>query len=92
MKSFPSKQLRIRLSKNVADKFLSLPPRLRSKVVSFLISSSDLGVDLNELLSVRRELVSLGTLINQGLKTSWGQTVNAAAMRSLNQKLGKLLQ
>jgi hypothetical protein len=90
MTSFPTKQIRIRLSKSVADKFLTLPPRLRSKVVSLLISSSNLGLDLNELLGMRRELVSLGTLINQSLKTSWGQTVDATAMRSLNQKLGRL--
>lgn len=84
-------QLRIRLSKGSAQRFLSLPPRSRSRVVSFLLASVQDGLDLTELLQARRELISLGVLINQSLRLSWGQTTDAVALRELLKKLQKIL-
>ena len=84
-------QLRIRLSKGVATRLASLPPRSRSRAVSFLVASVLDGLNLSELLQARRELVSLGVLINQSLRSSWGQSTDAIALRRLANKLQRIL-
>lgn len=87
----PNLQLRIRLSKGSAQRFLSLPPRSRSRAVSFLVASACEGIDLPALLQARRELVSLGVLINQSLRLSWGQSADGVALRELLKKLQRIL-
>ena len=84
-------QLRIRLSKGAASKLLSLPPRARSRIVSFMLGSTNQNLDFNELLQARKELVSLGVLINQALRTSWGKSTDAVAMAALQKRLEKIL-
>lgn len=87
----PSLQLRIRLSKGSAQRFLALPPRSRSRAVSFLLASVQDGLDLAELLQARRELISLGVVINQSLRLSWGKTTDGVALRALLKKLDRIL-
>jgi hypothetical protein len=49
-------------------------------------------VDLAALLEMRRELVSLGNLLNQALRLSWGTAVDRDALREVVLKLGRLLK
>jgi len=56
-----------------------------------LLASIPEGLDLNELLLARRELISLGVLINQSLRLSWGQTTDGVAMNALLKKLQRIL-
>jgi hypothetical protein len=48
-------------------------------------------VDLNELIQSRSQLTSLGVLINQSLRTSWGKSTDGVAMRELLKKLERIL-
>jgi len=59
--------------------------------VSFLLASVQDGLDLTELLQARRELISLGVLINQSLRLSWGQTTDGVALHALLHKLQRIL-
>jgi hypothetical protein len=87
-----SSQLRIRVLPNTSARLKKIPPRLRAKVVSLLIESIINKIDLTELLSLRKDLVSLGVLLNQSLRTSWGQSVDGQAASALVTKLNKFLQ
>lgn len=87
----PTLQIRIRLSRGAAARLLSLPPRARSRAVSFILSSFEEGLDLGELLQARRELVALGVLINQSLRLSWGKSTDAVALGSVLKKLQRIL-
>ena len=75
----------------MASRFASLPPRSRSRAVSFLLASVQEGLDLAELLQARRELISLGVLINQSLRLSWGQSTDGVALRALLKHLQRIL-
>lgn len=86
-----SSQLRIRVLPKTAARLKKIPPRLRAKVVSLLIESIINKVDLIELLSLRKDLVSLGVLLNQSLRTSWGKSVDGEAASALVTKLNKFL-
>jgi len=48
------------------------------------------GIDLVELLALRKVLINLGTLLNQSLKTTWGQTTDAAAAGEVVRLLRRL--
>jgi hypothetical protein len=74
-----SVQLRIRMPRQEATRWLALPPSSRSKAVSLVLSAAG-TCDLNELAAMRRELSSLGTLLNQSLRTSLGKSVNINAL------------
>ena len=75
----------------MASRLASLPPRSRSRAVAFLLASVQDGLDLTELLQARRELISLGVLINQSLRLSWGQTTDGVALHALLHKLQRIL-
>lgn len=84
-------QLRVRLLPNTASRLKKLSPRLRAKVVSLLIESAIQNVDLDALLLARKDLVNLGTLLNQSLRTSWGKNCDEQAATKILKKLGGLL-
>jgi hypothetical protein len=84
-------QLRVRLNAETARPFLLLPPKARSRALSLLVSSSTLGVDLKELITFRSELASLGNLVNQSLRSSWGEHVDRASIEKIVLKLRRLL-
>ena len=86
-----STQLRIRLSDNAARRLLTLPPRARSRAVSLLVTSGIEGINLEALLLARRELASLGSLLNQSLRLSWGESADGDALRGILKKLEGLL-
>jgi hypothetical protein len=48
-------------------------------------------VDLAALLAMRVELVRLGNLLNQALRTSWGREVDREALQAIVTKLGRVL-
>jgi hypothetical protein len=60
--------------------------------VSLIVSAALERVDLAALLEMRRELVSLGNLLNQALRLSWGTAVDRDALREVVLKLGRLLK
>jgi len=73
-------RLRIRINKEAGERLAALRPTLRGQVVALVIEAQTLGVDLAKLLAARRELVRLGTLLNQSLRASRGQLTNPAAV------------
>lgn len=87
-----SEQIRVRLSSNAVENLLSFPPRMRSRAVSMLIMAGLKNIDLTELLSFRRELVSLGSLLNQSLRTSWGTSADEEALRRIIHRLEGVLK
>ena len=70
-----STQIRVRLPRKQAQRMMALPPSSRSKAVAMILNACG-EIDLRELVTMRRELVNLGTLLNQSLKASRGQRVN----------------
>ena len=87
----PTTQLRIRLSDNAAQRLLVIPPRARSRVASILVASGMEKIDLATILEARRELVSLGNLLNQSLRLSWGERADGAALQAIIKKMEALL-
>jgi hypothetical protein len=84
-----SRQLRIRLPKSQAAMWLALPPSVRSKAVAMVLGAVG-NVNLAELASVRRELVNLGTLLNQSLRVSGGRSVDDDALKACVELLSRL--
>jgi len=84
-------QLRVRLPRSQAARWLALPPSIRAKAVALVMASAG-NIDLAELAAMRRELTNLGTLINQSLKLSHGSTVNEAALNKCVSLLSSLLK
>lgn len=80
------------MSASAARSFSNLPPKARMRVVSLLLSSAVLEFDLKELIAIRRELVSLGNLLNQSLQASWGQAPDAGVHREISKKLQEVLR
>lgn len=63
-----SKQIRIRLSAHHAERWLSLPPRLREQVASLTFGASTENVDLQKLAEVASELRQARLSINNVLQ------------------------
>jgi hypothetical protein len=91
MNAAASTQLRIRLSSEAMAKYKSIPPLARQRLVSMILVAEAEQVDLKELLGLRKVLVNLGTLINQSLRTTWGQTTDGAAASELVRVLRRLV-
>jgi len=73
-------RLRIRIPDQAGERLAVLRPVLRAQVVATVLESHSNGIDLAELLAMRRELSRLGTLINQSLRVSRGVLTNTAAV------------
>ena len=74
-------RIRIRLTEEMGNRLAGLRPVLRGQVVATILESHGRGVELAELLAMRRELARLGTLINLSLRTSRGVLTDAAAVQ-----------
>lgn len=74
-------RLRIRISDDMGERLAALRPVLRGRVVSTVLETHAAGVDLVELLAVRRELARLGTLLNQSLRVSRGLLPDVATVQ-----------
>jgi hypothetical protein len=85
-------QMRIRVSPDVARRLLALSPRARCRAVSMMVGAAMEGVDLGELLAMRKELSSLGNLLNQSLRASGGAAVDREALRAVVTKLEGVLR
>lgn len=70
-------RIRIRINNEAGERLAGLRPVFRSQVVALVLEAHALGVDLVELLSARRELIRLGTLLNQSLRASRGVLTDA---------------
>lgn len=84
-----STQLRIRLPRENASRWLELPPVSRAKAVALVLNAWG-KIDLKELVAMRRELTNLGTLLNQSLAASSGQSVDEKALTQCVGLLKKL--
>ena len=78
-------RIRIRINREMGERLAGLRPVLRGQVVATVLEAHAAGVDLAELLAVRRELVRLGTLLNQSLRVSRGALPDAAAVQDAAQ-------
>jgi len=87
-----TKQLRIRVSPQIAAQFEALPPRARGQAVSLVLGAWAGGLDLRELLKVRQVIANAGNLLNQSLRTSWGRTVDAEAASQLVRVLRQVVK
>ena len=87
-----TKQLRIRVSPQIAAQFEGLPPRARGQAVSLVLGAWAGGLDLRELLKLRQVLVNAGNLLNQSLRTSWGKSADAEAAAQLVRLLRRVVQ
>ena len=85
-----SVQLRIRLPRAQATRWLVLPPSARAKAVALVLASAG-TIDLAELVALRRPLVNLGTLLNQSLRNSLGHSVNEKALKECVSLLSRLI-
>ena len=65
-------RLTIRIADEIGAPLATLPPRLRGNVASIVLASHIAGIELCELLAVRRQLAHLGVLINQALRVNRG--------------------
>lgn len=87
-----TKQLRIRVTHQIAAQFEALPPRARGQAVSLILGARASGLDLQELLKLRQVVVNTSNLLNQSLRTSWGRTVDAEAATELVRLLRRVVQ
>ena len=85
-----NQQLRLRLPSDIAEKLRALPIPVRNQLVAIMLRAQMERIDLFELTAMRKELVSLGTLINQSLRTSWGRETNREAVISVVTKFQRL--
>jgi len=85
-------QMRVRVSPGVARKLSALSPRARCRAVSMMVGAAMANVDLGELLAMRKELTSLGNLLNQSLRVSWGKAADREALRAVVTKLEDVLK
>jgi len=74
-------RLRIRINDDLGERLIGLRPVLRAQVVATVLKAHALGVDLGQLLAARRELLRLGTLLNQSLRVSRGILPDSAAVQ-----------
>jgi hypothetical protein len=72
-------------------KYKKIPPLARQRLISMILVAEAEKFDLGELLAVRMVLVNLGTLLNQSLRTSWGQTSDGVAASELVGVLRRLV-
>ena len=84
-----SVQLRIRLPQAQAALWLALPPSVRAKAVAMVLGATG-NINLAELVSMRRELVNLGTLLNQSLCVSRGRSVDDATLKQCVSLLSRI--
>jgi len=85
-------RIRIRLTEEMGQRLAGLRPVLRGQVVATILESHGLGVELAELLAMRRELARLGTLINLSLRTSRGVLTDAASVQKAAAILAALVK
>lgn len=86
-----STQIRVRLPSSQAQKWLVLPPSSRAKAVAMILNAAG-ELNLAELVKYRRELVNLGTLLNQSLEASHGQQVDEITLGQCVALLKKLTE
>ncbi|MCE0499084.1 MAG: hypothetical protein LV481_14180 [Methylacidiphilales bacterium] len=55
--------------------------------MAIMLSAQMEKIDLGALLAMRGELASLGNLINQSLRTTWGQETDRASAENVLAKL-----
>jgi hypothetical protein len=87
-----SEQIRIRIPNDIAFKLRSLSISERNQVIAAILRANVHQFDLTALTGMRKELTSLGTLINQSLRTTWGMETNREAAELVIQKLQNLFR
>ena len=85
-------RLRIRINEDTGQRLAELRPALRAQVAATVLESHALGIDLAELLEMRRELSRLGTLINQSLRVSKGMHTDTASLEEVRKIITSLVR
>jgi len=80
-------QVRLRLPREIASGLRVLPVSARHRAVAIMLRAQMEKIDLGALVAMRGELVALGTLLNQSLRTSWGQETDREAAETVVTKL-----
>lgn len=80
-------QVRLRLPREIASGLRVLPVSARHQAVGIMLRAQMEKIDLTALVAMRGELASLGTLINQSLRTSWGQETDREAAETVVARL-----
>ena len=75
------------MPKEIASGLRVLPVAARHRAVAIMLRAQMDRVDLASLVALRSELASLGTLINQSLRTSWGRETDREAAENVLAKL-----
>jgi len=75
-----STQLRIRLPGDLAQELGGLSPRARARVITLIMRGQMAGVKAVDLVAVHRNLVLVGHLLNQSLRSSNGKLANVMAV------------
>jgi hypothetical protein len=83
-------QLRLRLPSDIVTQLRGVPIPVRNQLVALMLRAQIHKIDLPELIAMRKELVSLGTLINQSLRSSWGRETHREAAKAVVVKLQTL--
>jgi hypothetical protein len=73
-------QIRIRITDELGKALVSLPPRMRARVVSLILATHGQGVDLRELSQIHRDLGLLRHLLQRSLEVSRGGAVDSLAV------------
>jgi hypothetical protein len=56
-----------------------------------ILTAHSMGIDLAELLPLRRSLMNWGNLLNQSLRTSWGKSVDGEAAAVMVKRLREVV-
>jgi len=85
-----NQQLRLRLPSDIATQLRGVPVPVRNQLVALMLRAQIHKIDLSDLITMRKELASLGTLINQSLRSSWGRETHREAVTAVVAKLQNL--
>ena len=81
---------RARLPVSLAGQLMDLSPGLRGRTMAFIALAHVQGLNLQKLVEATGELRRLGVLLNQSLRVSRAQSVDAAALEQAAKKINAL--
>jgi hypothetical protein len=85
-----NQQLRLRLPSDIVTHLRGVPIPVRNQLVAVMLRAQIHKIDLPALIALRTELASLGSLINQSLRSSWGRETHREAVTAVVVELQKL--
>ena len=83
-------QLRISIADETAEPLVGLRPVMRSHFLNCALESVMQGIKPEALIAARRDMIRLGTLINQSLRITQGKIPDVEAVREGAELITKL--